>query len=238
MLFVMAALLAGVSSRSAAAQAEGDVVVFRRVVATPSPVPTPVPVPTPTPAPNDPDPGEGWLYHGWSEISYTVEPSCSRFARVKSVWGCVRYSDTQDERVVDEVDCLATPETAGPKPSPERTAPNYDTCTYERVVHSWGDWSSTCSEHATRTRTDACLRSDQTWVPMSLCASSEPESVTETAAVIHGCTYVAGPPPGAPTCSTDVNREWIDTGTCTRSDGKIVEVQPHCPSRMLLPLCS
>ena len=61
--------------------------------------------------------------------------------------------------------------------------------TYSWKTGEWSEWSSTCSENATRTRAVFCERSDGVTVSDALCDASSRPADSETAQVLTTCTY-------------------------------------------------
>lgn len=87
-----------------------------------------------------------------------------------------------DGATVDDANC------SGSKPSSTQTAADYSGCTFGWQNASWSDWSSSCSDSATRTRTVSCMRSDGTSVDDANCTETKPEA-SETSAVFTSCDY-------------------------------------------------
>lgn len=111
---------------------------------------------------------------------------------------------------------------------------NYSGCTYEWKPTEWSDWSSTCSDAASRSRSAICVQVEtNTSSPDRNCAAARPE-LTETASRTEGCSAdweVGGWGSFSSTCSDTAVRS--RAVSCKRSDGKILpdtactEVRPN-----------
>lgn len=134
-------------------------------------------------SPTDTAPGT-WAFYG----DLLVEPGCTQASPATRAVRCVHVSN--HDLVLDESRCAG--ET---RPTGSTTYPNYSTCTYR-----WGDgttsnWSSYCSDAATRTRTDLCLRSNGVAhldyaVARTFCDPAQPHDTTETVQMLTSCEYV------------------------------------------------
>lgn len=75
------------------------------------------------------------------------------------------------------------------KPATAEYSPIYAGCTWGWETSYWSNWSSTCSESATRTRTVSCKRSDGSSADETQCTEARP-AASETGPISSGCGYV------------------------------------------------
>lgn len=80
------------------------------------------------------------------------------------------------------------------KPKIVLNAPQYQGCTYDWVLTDTSEYSSTCSDSATKTLTYSCKRGGGTATPElapGKCTKPDPSGKTEPVAISSGCTYTA-----------------------------------------------
>ncbi len=145
-----------------------------------------------------------WLAGAWSAPSST----CSSSATQTRESTC-RNPDGSE---TDAAACT------GAKPEGRRQVESYAGCTYEWSVGDYGDWSSTCSSSATKTRSVQCRRSDGASAFDTSCGGDKP-ATQQTAEITTSCTYAwkAGEWKTAGGCTA--NSPSTRTVQCLRSDG-------------------
>jgi len=139
--------------------------------------------PIQTEAPGDTTPGV-WDFYG----DVVVQPGCSSASPATREVRCVAAAD--HSIVLPDARCLADQ-----KPAGVSTYPNYSTCTYAWGTGTWSVWSSYCSDAATKSRTDPCMRSNGTAyldyaVARTFCDESKPHDAVETVQMLTSCEYV------------------------------------------------
>lgn len=156
----------------------------------------------------------------WEVSAWDSSNLCGQSAIQTRTVSCRR----SDGNLTKESDCITYG--AGPKPAASQTVSSYTGCGYTWRT-SYGAWSSTCSDSATRINSVTCQRSDGVVVDDSMCAGDAP-SRQDTQGVYSSCTYT-------PTYSTtygeckpttqnsSVGIQTAPVATCTRSDGKVVD---------------
>lgn len=146
-----------------------------------------------------------WRSGDWSQY----DSNCSVNATRTRTNSCQR----SDETIVDNSLCDPSKE-----PPTSESMEIISGCGYQWVSGDYGEWSSTCSNRATRDRDVSCRRSDGVTVADNLCAGEKPQT-RETDDVATSCTYQweAGDWVQANACGTNNTR--TRQVVCRRSDG-------------------
>lgn len=155
-------------------------------------------------------------------------PTCTESAPYeRDVW-CELHGDR-----VEETRC-----SAGTRPERTTRMPRYEGCTIDWAFSNYSNWSSYCSNAATRTRDVQCTRygGDSTPIPPdeTLCTKEKPDR-TEVAQVFSSCTYeweVAATGNWSSSCSPTATRTL--THQCRRSTGALVpdlDAEKYCGAR-------
>lgn len=120
---------------------------------------------------------EGCTY-AWSAGEWSTPSTCAAGVSKTRTVTCMRSDGTPSD-----------PSTCGQqtRPADVEALPDYAGCTYAWSP-SYGPWSSTCSDNATRSLISTCVRQDGATVADTLCTATRP-SGTQTAAVYTGCSY-------------------------------------------------
>lgn len=149
----------------------------------------------------------------WTVVSEGAPqgPNCSA-VRVPVTAVCSRA----DGEVVDESLCSGQPKPA------DKESFNAEGCTFGWVAGEWGNWSSTCSKDATRSRGVACVRSDGSTVEATKCSGTGARpAATEQAVVESDCSHVWVPTEWSTqeqSCGGEVTE--TRTYSCQRADGE------------------
>lgn len=170
--------------------------------------------------------GYSWKPGAWG----TPDSTCSNTATQTRTSTCVRD--------IDQVETTDLTLCTGEKPVGTQTVPSLDGCGFDWVRGDFGDWSSTCSVNATRTRTIQCRRTDgaindlqgnafatvtQGVIRSSKCVKDEPGALSETQEVTSSCAYewktTDWKLDGEQCSATGTHSRVV---TCTRTDGKPV----------------
>lgn len=112
----------------------------------------------------------------WHAGEWSTPAACSANTESTRPVTCRRT----DGVVVDDSQCTDT------KPADTRQVANYQNCSYGWVATPVGDWSSTCSDAATRSVSVTCKRDDGREADEALCTQPKPNT-TETSSVYNGC---------------------------------------------------
>lgn len=166
----------------------------------------------PKPVPNSEEVGENYsgCTFSWSPGPWSAPDStCSTEAVITRVNNCIRSDGEPASR--EQCDQSAEPPT-------QDTVEDLSGCGYEWAVGEYGEWSSTCSSSATRTRTVSCRRTDGKTVADSFCPGEKPD-LQETGNISTSCTYEweAGSWEQSSRCSANAIR--TRSLVCRRSDG-------------------
>jgi hypothetical protein len=179
-----------------------DVVVMRRSVAAPT---------LRTDRSTAPSDTRGvWVPGEWQ---WVTSETCSRSEpRTRAVSCRANGKDVDPSRCVDT------------KPDTTETAPRYDGCVIDWVQGQWGEYSSTCSQSATRTRTVTCERFGGRITgdlrPEAECVKAKPDTQDKPTSITTGCvTYRWSAVEGA--CTSVLRRG--RSVTCQKIQGSIVE---------------
>lgn len=181
------------------AQAQ-DVVVFRRhvtppvPVTTPAPSPTPDPTPAPTPSPTpDPTPAQTPTptpapTGNWEITGYGAWESACSLNTSRTIETICKGNDGT------ELPISACSHTTRPT---VQNGANEAGCVPWWNPSEWGEWSSTCSASATKTRTATCMKGLSANHPASFestpdqCANISIQLTDGPSEVISSCTYNA-----------------------------------------------
>jgi hypothetical protein len=177
----------------------------------------------------------------YSSCSYAFQPGawsawssgCDANASHTRSVPCVRSNN--GGQTVADTECTNRGQT---KPATSETAPQYGSCSYVYQTGSYGSWSSSCSNNATRTRSVTCVRNNNggTAVADSDCDSrgvARPAS-SETSGQYGGCSYSAVNPGAwsgwASGCSANTTR--TRQYQCLRNnDGGQIVANTECTGR-------
>lgn len=121
-----------------------------------------------------------WKIDSWVEPSPTCGPAIKT-----ALASCHRSAqDGRSDTTVPDEQCASAP-----KPSMTEGFNDTRACSYSWMQDRWSDWSSSCSDTATRTKTAYCVKSDGSTVHDSLCdAKTKPAPISETSGQYAGCT--------------------------------------------------
>ena len=124
-----------------------------------------------------------WTYGewGWQGVAGAKSSTCSSSPQQTRTASClIQTADGLEAR--PEAQC-------GNKSINRSLLEDYTGCTYTWAPNEWGDWSSSCSQTATRTRTTLCIRDqDGRSVSPSNCEAGHPDSQTsETGENMTSC---------------------------------------------------
>lgn len=127
-----------------------------------------------------------WQYgeYGWNGVEGAKSSTCSDAPQQTRTATCELLTANGLEEQPAEA--------CGVKSTTKTLLKDYSGCTYKWVPKEWSDWSSSCSDNATRTRVTQCIR-EQTGEPVATdnCEAGHPDSVTEeTSANNSGCGEV------------------------------------------------
>lgn len=149
----------------------------------------------------------------WSAYSSLCSEVATRTRGVR----CVRSGGDSAARLMDASACT------GAMPATGETRAVYDGCGHAwHVGDGWSDWSSTCSDIATHTRTVRCVRSGGDSKPLAVAdesclgAASKPVA-SESMGVYSSCTHRWQPTYGAWIGSCGETRTRSVSYTCMRS---------------------
>lgn len=148
-----------------------------------------------------------WATGQWSNWSSQCSDAAVRTRSVSCVNG--------NQETVPDASC-----TAARPPSSETQAIHTNCVTYTWRTGDWSQWSSQCSDAATRTRQVSCYGSDLQAAPDSSCTSARP-AASETKSIRTGCVtydWQAGAwSDWSSHCSEEAER--TRTVSCIGSDG-------------------
>ena len=152
--------------------------------------------------------------YSWAESPWGASSSsCSTAAtQTRARAQCIRSDASRTS--VDPSFCDAASE-----PPVSRVVEDLSGCTYSWIAGDYGEWSSTCSTAARRTRDVVCNRADGTRAASDdLCREAKPDE-EESAAVLSGCTFdwIEGQWSTPASCSANVVQ--TRSVSCRRSDG-------------------
>lgn len=148
-----------------------------------------------------------WDIGSWSEWTAQCSASASRSRAVV----CKNDSGA----IIADSSCIED------KPAVSETG-NFAGCAKEWAVGDWGEWSSTCSKNASRTRGIQCVREDGVVLENKDCDGEAPAREQKDE-VTSGCSYEwkTGSWSSPNSCSSSVILS--RSVSCFRSDGSIVE---------------
>jgi len=144
--------------------------------------------------------------YAWNYSAWNVVPACGDTTQSRTA-SC-RRSDGTD----GGTHCAGQTQDAL-----SGTVYDTQTCGYSWKPGDWSNYSSTCSDAATRTRSEACVRSDNQPVDAALCAGKTHNNLSETAGVYSSCGHAwkYGAWVSASTCSNSTTQ--TRTATCMRT---------------------
>lgn len=147
-----------------------------------------------------------WSIGSWSDWTEQCSASATRLRSV--VCRDDKGAAVADSSCVEE------------KPETSETG-YFGGCARDWAVGEWGDWSSTCSKDAERTRSVSCVRSDGTVLEDNLCSGEQPAR-DQRGEVTSSCSYQwkVGEWQMPEGCSSSV--VMTRSVSCLRSDGSVV----------------
>ena len=127
-----------------------------------------------------------WKYGewGWNGVDGAKSSTCSDAPQQTRTATCTLLTATGEEPRPDEQ--------CGAKSTSRTLQADTSSCTYKWAPGEWSDWSDSCSENATRTRTTSCIREqDGKSSIASLCDPNHPDAKTsETGSNMTACSGV------------------------------------------------
>lgn len=130
-----------------------------------------------------------WVIGGFGNY----DDSCSSTSTRTQTVQCQRYGGTSAAVVLDPEEC-----DANTKPDDSETVKRFTTCSNTWSYGEWGNYSSTCSANATRTRTATCSRSnpanpslvlpEDVIAPNTECSANNQEPITQRNPIYTDCS--------------------------------------------------